>query len=70
MADLKIRFNLENDDIELVLNDEVIDTVGVEVVESWVNAYNEKHGFVKPESSDNVEDTEKDDSEQDDTEED
>lgn len=59
MADLKIRFNSDNDDIEIVLDDKVIDTVGTEVVESWVTAYNEKHGFVKPNDGNTEEDSRK-----------
>lgn len=55
MTDLKIRFNAETDDIEICLDDRVVDTVGTEVVESWVTVYNEKHGYIKAEKTDNVE---------------
>lgn len=47
MTDLRFRLNLEIEDVELVLNDKVVDTVGTEVVASWVSAINEKHGVGK-----------------------
>lgn len=46
--DLKIKFNEETDEIEFELNDRVIDRVEANIVESWITAYNKKHGFVKP----------------------
>lgn len=49
MSEIKIRFNPETDEVELLLGDDVVDKVETEVVESWVTDYNERHGFVKPE---------------------
>lgn len=48
MADIKFKFNLETEEIELLVNDKVATTVESEIVESWISAYNDKHGFVKP----------------------
>ena len=47
---LRLKFNLETEDIEFVNDqDKVVDNVGPEVVQSWVAAYNDKHGYEKPE---------------------
>jgi hypothetical protein len=44
MADLVVRLNLEAQDIEIVLGGKVVDTVGADIVSSWVNALNDKNG--------------------------
>ncbi len=59
MTDFRIRFNVDTEDVELVLDDKVVDTVGTEVVQSWMTAYNDKHGFAKqPVQVEEVETTE------------
>lgn len=49
MSDLTLRLNLDAQDVELVLDGKVIDTVGTDVVASWVAALNEKNKPAEPE---------------------
>lgn len=44
MAEIKVRLNLDAQDIEVLVNDKVIDTVGSDLLASWVEAINEKNG--------------------------
>lgn len=43
MADVGLRFNLENEEVELTVDGEVAFASGSDVFKSWVDAYNEKH---------------------------
>lgn len=47
MAELKFRLNLDEEDVELVLDGKVVDTVGKAVLQSWVAALNEKNKTVE-----------------------
>lgn len=47
MAEFKIRLNLDAEDVELVIDDKVVDTVGKDVLASWVAALNEKNKTVE-----------------------
>lgn len=42
MAELVFRLNLDAEDVELVLDGKVVDTVGKDVLSSWVDAINAK----------------------------
>ncbi len=48
MPELKLRYNVDAEEVELVIDDEVALSSGTDVFESWVNAYNEKHKPVEP----------------------
>lgn len=48
MAEVKLRYNPEVEEVELVVDDEVALTSGKDVFESWVGAYNEKHPLPVP----------------------
>ncbi|MGB3945388.1 MAG: hypothetical protein WBK76_00970 [Candidatus Saccharimonadales bacterium] len=43
MAELKLRLNLDAEEVELVVDDEVALSSGKDVFVNWVEAYNEKH---------------------------
>lgn len=43
MAEIKLRFNLDNEEVELTVDGEVALASGQEVFRSWVSAYNDKH---------------------------
>lgn len=43
MAELKFRLNLDSEEIELLLDDKVVDTIEKAVVQSWVEAINDKN---------------------------
>lgn len=43
MAEVKLRFNLDAEEVELVVDGQVALSSGKEVFASWVGAYNEKH---------------------------
>ena len=43
MAEVKLRLNLSNDEVELVVDGQVALSSGPEVFKNWVEAYNEKH---------------------------
>lgn len=51
MAELKLRYNPDTEEVELVVDNEVALSSGKEVFESWVDAHNEAHPdkFVEPE---------------------
>ena len=49
MADIRVKFNPDTDDVEIIVGDTLVGTVGPDLVQSWIMAYNDKHGFVKPE---------------------
>lgn len=50
MAEVKLRFNLDAEEVELVVDGQVALSSGKEVFENWVGAYNEKHKpVVEPE---------------------
>lgn len=48
MAEVKLRLNLDAEDVELVVDGQVALTTGSDVFKSWVEAYNEKHKPVEP----------------------
>lgn len=43
MAEIKLRYNATNEEVELVVDGEVAFGSGKETFESWVKAYNEVH---------------------------
>ena len=43
MAEVKLRFNIDTEEVEFVVDDKVVVASGQDVFESWVNAYNAKH---------------------------
>ena len=43
MAEVKLRLNLDAEEVELVVDNEVALTSGSDVFRSWVDAHNEKH---------------------------
>lgn len=43
MAEIKLRYNPEAEEVELVVDEEVTLTSGADVFESWVGSYNEAH---------------------------
>lgn len=43
MAELKFRLNLDTEEIELLLDEKVVDTIEKDVVQSWVTAINDKN---------------------------
>jgi len=49
MAELKLRYNPEAEEAELVVDNEVALSSGKEVFASWVEAYNDAHPPVEPE---------------------
>lgn len=46
MAEVKLRYNNDADEVELTVDGEVALTSGSDVFESWVKAYNDKHKSV------------------------
>lgn len=42
LKDMTLRLNLDTEDIEVVVDDKVVDSVGKDVVDSWFNALGEK----------------------------
>lgn len=48
MAELVVRLNLDTEDVELVLDGKVVDTVGNDVLNSWVDAINAKREAANP----------------------
>lgn len=49
MAEVKLRLNLDSEEVELVVDNEVALTSGSDVFKSWVSAYNTKHPLPVPE---------------------
>lgn len=43
MAEVKLRLNLDAEEVELVVDGQVALTSGAEVFRNWVGAYNDKH---------------------------
>jgi hypothetical protein len=43
MAEVKLRLNLDSEEVELVVDGQVALTSGNDVFKNWVSAYNEKH---------------------------
>ncbi len=43
MAEVKMRFNLDAEEVELVVDGQVALSSGKEVFTNWVGAYNDKH---------------------------
>lgn len=43
MAEVKLRLNLDAEEVELVVDGKVAISSGQDVFRSWVTAYNEKH---------------------------
>ena len=43
VAEVKLRYNPDAEEVELVVDDEVALTSGADVFQSWVEDYNEKH---------------------------
>jgi len=48
MAEVKLRLNLEAEEVELVVDGAVALSSGPEVFRNWVEAYNEKHKPAEP----------------------
>lgn len=48
MAEIKLRLNLDRDEVELVVDNEVTMASGPDVFASWVKAYNDKHVVAPP----------------------
>lgn len=48
MAELKLRLNLDAEEVELVVDGQVALTSGKDVFNSWVSAVNEKNKPVEP----------------------
>lgn len=46
MAEVKLRFNLDAEEVELVVDGKVALSTGADVFQSWVSAYNDKHKSV------------------------
>lgn len=52
---LVLRMNLDTEDIELVVDGKLVDTVGPDVVASWVTALNEKRkAAIEPHTEDTL----------------
>ena len=49
MAEVKLRYNPDAEEVELVVDNEVALTSGTDVFHSWVEDFNEKHKPVVPE---------------------
>lgn len=47
MAEIKLRYNAESEEVELVVDGEVALASGNDVFVSWVEDYNEKHKTVE-----------------------
>lgn len=47
MAEIKLRLNLDKEEVELVVDGEVALTSGNDVFKNWVDAYNEKHKTIE-----------------------
>lgn len=43
MSEIKLRFNLDAEEVELVVDGEVAMSSGSDVFANWVEVYNEKH---------------------------
>jgi hypothetical protein len=50
VAELKLRLNLDAEEVELVVDGQVALSSGQDVFVSWVEAFNEKHKPVEPEA--------------------
>lgn len=46
MAEVKLRLNLDAEEVELVVDGKVAISSGQDVFHSWVEAYNAKHNYV------------------------
>ena len=49
MPEIKLRYNENSEEVELLVDNEVALTSGNDVFVSWVEAYNEKHKPEEPE---------------------
>lgn len=49
MAELRLRLNLDSEEVELVVDGQVALTSGSDVLASWVQAINDKHKPVEEE---------------------
>lgn len=49
MAEVRLRLNLDAEEVELVVDGKVATSTGPEVFKNWVDAYNEKHKPLEPE---------------------
>lgn len=54
MAELKLRLNLDKEEVELVVDGQVAFASGSEVFKNWVEAYNAKHKVEEVISGDNL----------------
>lgn len=43
MAEVKLKYNEDREEVDFVVDDEVTFSSGADVFKSWVDAYNEKH---------------------------